>query len=158
MSIKKAFIPLVELLEANKGKTVSSIMEKVLELTSAKAGGGGRASNTVHKNDAGDVTHVFCYYHKKWEELAKVEYGKKASSPTGYSNMCKEGTAAWTKQQRDAKKGKDDLLASVAAGETKATDIKARMEEIEKDRGKVVRREDKHGTDSPPGGETKATE
>lgn len=152
MSIKKAFIPLVELLEANKNKQVSSIMEKILELTSAKAGGGGRASNTIHKNDAGEVTHVFCYYHKKWEELAKVEYGKKASSPTGYSNMCKEGTAAWTKQQRDAKKGKDDLLASVAAGETKATDIKPRMEDIEKDRGKIVPREDKQGTENPPGG------
>lgn len=152
MSIKKAFIPLVELLEANKGKQVSSIMDKILELTSAKAGGGGRASNTVHKNDAGEVTHVFCYYHKKWEELAKVEYGKKASSPTGYSNMCKEGTAAWTKQQRDAKKGKDDLLASVAAGETKASDIKDRMAEIETERGKVIPREDKQGTKNPPGG------
>ncbi len=155
MSIKKAFIPLVELLEANKNKQVSSIMEQILELTSAKAGGGGRASNTVHKNDAGEVTHVYCYYHKKWEELAKVEYGKKASSPTGYSNMCKEGTAAWTKQQRDAKKGKDDLLASVASGETKAVDIKPRMEEIEKERQKIVAREDKHGTENPPGGKIK---
>ena len=155
MSIKKAFIPLVELLEANKGKQVSSIMEQILELTSAKAGGGGRASNTVHKNDAGEVTHVLCYYHKKWEALEKVEYGKKASSPTGYSNMCKEGTAAWTKQQRDAKKGQADLLTSVAAGETKASDIKDRMAELETARGQIVPREDKHGTENPPGGKQK---
>ena len=151
MSIKKAFIPLVELLEANKTKLVSAVIEQVIELTSAKAGGGGRASNTVHKNDKDEVTHIFCYYHKKWEAIKDVEYGKKASSPTGYSNMCKEGTAAWTKQQRDAKNGKDTLLADVAAGTVAATDIKSKMDKLEKARGKVTPREDGHGTDEVPG-------
>lgn len=151
MSIKKAFIPLVELLEANKTKLVSAIMEQVLELTSAKAGGGGRASSTVHRNDKEEVTHIFCYYHKKWEAVADVDYGKKASSPTGFSNMCKEGTAAWTKQQRDAKTGKDDLLKAVASGEVAAGDIKRKMDGLEKARGKIVPREDGKGTDDEPG-------
>ena len=151
MSTKKAFIPLVELLEANKNKQVSAIMSEILELASAKAGGGGRAASTVHKNDKGEVTHIFCYYHKKWEATASAEYGKKASSPTGFSNMCKEGTAAWTKQQRDAKKGKDDLLEKVGTGDVKPGDIKPRMDALEKERAKVVPREDKHGTDDEPG-------
>ena len=135
-----------------KIKKVSAVLDDVIALTEAKSGGGGRASNTVHRDDEGNVTHIFCYYHKKWEAVDKVEYGKKASSPTGYSNMCKEGTAAWTKQQRDSKKAKDELLAQVGAGEVDPKDIQKRMDTIEKARGKVVPREDGHGSDDSPAG------
>jgi len=145
MSTKKAFIPLVELLEANKGKTVSAVLPQILEMVAAKAGGGGRSSSNVRTNDKGETTHVMCYYHKKWEDVTVAEYGKKASSPTGLNNMCKEGVAAWTKQQRDAKKGKDELLGQVGAGEVKPADIQVRMDEIEKARAKIIPREDKHG-------------
>jgi len=154
MSTKKAFLPIVELLEANKNKMVSAVLDQVMEITAAKAGGGGRSSSNVHKNDKGEVTHIFCYYHKKWEAVETAEYGKKASSPTGYNNMCKEGVAAWTKQQRDAKKAKDDLLSQVGTGDVKPGDIQTRMDEIEKARGKVIPREDKHGTTDEPGGKS----
>ncbi len=155
MSTKKAFLPIMELLEANQNKQVSAVIEDVRKLTAAKTGGGGRAAGNVHKNDKGEVTHIFCYYHKKWEAVADCDYGKKASSPTGYSNMCKEGTAAWSKQQRDAKAARDQLLKDVESGDVKHTEITARMETIEKARGKVTAREDKHGTDKEPG-ESKA--
>jgi hypothetical protein len=156
MATKKAFVPIVELLEANKNKQVSAVLEKVYELTAAKAGGGGRSSSSVLRNDAGDVTHIFCYYHKKWEDVSVAEYGKKASSPTGFSNMCKEGTAAWTKQQRDAKKAREDLLTAVSEGSVNPSDISGQMEKIEKDRSKIIAREDKHGTTDAPGGEKAA--
>lgn len=151
MSVKKAYLPIVELLESNKQKQVSAILPQVMELAAAKTGGGGRASNTVHLNDKGEVTHIFCYYHKKWEAIKDVEFGKKASAPSGYSNMCKEGTAAWTKQQRDAKKAKDDLLTAVGSGEVKTGDIKVKMDIIEKERQKITPREDGHGLDKEPG-------
>lgn len=152
MATKKAFLPIVELLEANKNKQVSAILEDVIKLTEAKVGGGGRAASTVLRNAAGEVTHIFCYYHKKWEDITKAEYGKKASSNTGYNNMCKEGVAAWTKQQRDAKSAKDELLQKVGEGEVKPGDIQARMDKIEKGRSKIIPREDGHGTDDAPGG------
>ena len=145
MSTKKAFIPIVELLEANKNKQVSAVLPQVLELTAAKAGGGGRSSSNVRTNDKGEVTHVLCYYHKMWEDVTKAEYGKKASSPNGLNNMCKEGVAAWTKQQRDAKKAKDELLTQVGKGEIEPKDIQTRMDKIEKERAKIIPREDKHG-------------
>ena len=145
MSTKKAFIPIVELLEANKNKTVSAVLPQIMELVAAKAGGGGRSSSNVRLDDKGVVTHVLCYYHKMWEDVSVAEYGKKASSPTGLNNMCKEGVAAWTKQQRDAKKDKDALLTAVGAGEVEPADIQTRMDKIEKARTKILPREDKHG-------------
>ncbi len=157
MATKKAFVPIVELLEANKQKTVSAVLPQILEMCAAKAGGGGRSSSKVINDKDGNVTHIFCYYHEKWEDVTVAEYGKKASSPTGFSNMCKEGTASWTKQQRDAKNAKDTLLAEVAAGTVKPGDIAKQMEEIEKTRGKIKAREDKHGTkEAPATGEAEA--
>ena len=149
MNIKKAFQPIIDLLEANKGAKVSDIFEEAVTLTSAKVGGGGRASSTVHR--VGEVvTHIFCYYHKRWEAVETAEYGKKASSPTGFSNMCKEGTSAWTKQQRDAKNAKDALLTGVQDGTIKPGELKAKMEAIETARSLVVARADKHGTTKEP--------
>ena len=157
-TIKKAFLPLIELLEANKDKKISTILDQAIALTAAKTGGGGRASNTVVKDKDGNVTHIFCYYHKRWEDVQLVEFGKKASSPTGFSNMCKEGTSAWTKQQRDAKTAKEQLLQAVAAQEVKPTEITTRMEAIEKARGKVTGRKENAGSKDMPGAqeETKA--
>lgn len=150
MAIKKAFAPIVELLEQNKDAKVSDVLEQVIALTSAKTGGGGRTSNQVLRDDKGNVTHIFCYYHKMWEPVDKVEFGKKASSPTGYSNMCKEGTSQWSKQQREAKKAKEELLAQVTEGKVKPQDIPAKMEAIDKARTRIVRREDKLGTKEAP--------
>ena len=156
MAIKKAFAPIMELLEANKDKKVSSILADITKLAEAKTGGGGRTADNVLRDDKGNVTHIFCYYHKKWEDVSVCEFGKKASSPTGLSNMCKEGTASWTKQQRDAKAAREQLLNDVASGEVKPADIKARNDEIEKVRTKIIPREDKHGSTTKPGADAKA--
>ena len=45
--------------------------------------------------------------------------------------MCKEGTSLWTKQQREAKKAKEELLNAVAAGEVPADEIQTRLDQIE---------------------------
>jgi len=154
MATKKVFAPLMAMLatamEENPNVKVKSVMSQIEELTSAKAGGGGRSSDNVVRDADGNVTHIFCYYHKKWEAVAEVEFGKKASSPTGLSNMCKEGTGAWTKQQRDSKKAREELLSQVAAGEVIPGDIEARTNEIDEARKVIVAREDGKGSDDKP--------
>jgi len=131
--IKKDFQELIAFLEANEKKSVKTILEQVRELCSAKA-------QTTFKKDAdGNVTHVFCYYHKVWEEVTADNYGKKASNKaTGLNTMCKVGLNQWTKQQREAKKAKDALLAKVASGEIPAEQLTAELEAIEAARKVIV--------------------
>jgi len=164
MAIKKAFQPLVNLLESNKDKKVSAILDQVTALASAKSGGGGE-SNFI-KDAKGVVTHIFCYYHKKWEPVhadghgdapvpgkpgtGHCEYGKKANTPTGLNTMCKIGTSMWTKQQREAKNASVKMLDDVQSGALKPTGIKAEQEKIEKARAVIVLREDKLGSEKKP--------
>lgn len=144
-TVKKAFIAIHEFLEANMGKRVKDVMPQLIELMSAKGPGVGRAASTVRMNEKGEVTHIFCYYHKRWEDVNIAIYGKKASSSTGLSNMCKEGTSAWTKQQATAKKAREELLTAVGEGTVKPTDIGAQMADIEAARVAIIPREDGHG-------------
>lgn len=145
MSIKKAFVDLIAYLEENENSKVKTILPGAIELASARSGGGG--SSNIRRNEAGEVTHIFCYYHKKWEDVTTVEFGKKATSPTGLNNMCKEGTSQWTKQQREAKKAKEALLLQVAAGEVKPEDIAAVTTDIDTAKNMIVPREDGQGSD-----------
>ena len=131
MAIKKDFQLIVEFLEANQNKKVATILEQLREMCSQQ--------NTVtfKKDDEGNVTEVFCYYHKRWELVSEHEYGKKASNKaTGLNTMCKAGYNQWTKQQSAAKKAKEQLLARVAAGEE--LDIGAELELIEAQRQLIV--------------------
>ncbi len=142
MAIKKAYQEIVAYLEDNKDSKVKTVLPGVIELASAKTGGGGGGGSTIRRNDAGEVTHIFCYYHKMWEDVSVVEFGKKATSPTGLNNMCKEGTSAWTRQQRVAKKANESLLNDVASGEVAPSDIAAKQADINEARGLIVPRED----------------
>lgn len=131
MAIKKDFQALVDFLETNQNKKVATILEQLREMCSQQ--------NTVtFKKDAdGNVTEVFCYYHKRWELVSEHEYGKKASNKaTGLNTMCKVGYNQWTKQQTAAKKAKEQLLARVAAGEE--LDINVELELIEAQRQLIV--------------------
>ena len=133
VAIKKDFQELIAFLEANEKKSVKTILEQVREMCSAKA------QVTFKKDADGNVTHVFCYYHKVWEEVTADNYGKKASNKaTGLNTMCKVGLNQWTKQQREAKKARDELLAKVASGEVPAERLTAELELIEAKRQAVV--------------------
>jgi len=133
MTIKKSFVPLVDLLEANKNKTIKSILPDIMKLVES------RKHDTLKYNDDGKLTHVFCFYHKVWEDVSKVEYGKKAGTKSGLNTMCKRGVNQWTKQQRDAKKAKEQLLADVASGKVKPTDLLKKMDDIEAVRKTIVK-------------------
>lgn len=131
MAIKKEFQALVTFLETNQNKKVVTILEQIREMCSQQ--------NTVtFKKDAeGNVTEVYCYYHKRWELVSEHEYGKKASNKaTGLNTMCKVGLNQWTKQQSAAKKAREQVLSRLAAGEE--LDITAELELIEAQRQAII--------------------
>lgn len=133
MSIKKQFVELIALLEANPNKKVSTLLPQLLELATSKGGG-----NTFHKDEAGNVVAIYCWYHKQWELVSDVPYGKKASSATGLNTMCKDGVSQWSKQQRTAKKANVDLLTKVGVGEVLPADIAAEQAKINKAKDAIV--------------------
>ncbi len=146
MAIKKAFVDLHALLSANSDKKVKSILEEATTLMSAKSGGFGAGGPVMFKrNEAGEVTHVFCYYHKMWEDVREVDFGAKAGSTTGLNRMCKEGVSAWTKQSATAKKANAGLLTLVAGGDLAPADIPAEQEKINLERAIITPRNDGHG-------------
>ena len=136
MTIKKAFTPIMSLLQANLAMSVEEILPQVIELASAKAAGG--ASSVFHKDETGNTLAIRCYYHKLWMNPEVVEFGSKASSATGLNSMCKDGTSKWTKQQRDAKKAKEQLLVDLASGEIEASDLPQLLDEIEQDQAVII--------------------
>lgn len=141
--IKKAFQPILNLLEANPAAKVRDILEQVKELAAAKSAGGG-AATTFHKNEAGEVVAVKCYYHGLWMHPALGGFGVKASSASGFNSMCKDGLSKWTKQQRDAKNAKEQLLGRAAKGE-EGLDLQAELAAIEAAKDQVIAREDGYG-------------
>jgi HAMP domain-containing protein len=52
--------------------------------------------------------------------------------------MCKVGTNQWTKQQREFKKFKSELLDKVASGEISADQIEGEIERLEEDKNRIV--------------------
>lgn len=132
MAIKKPFVELVNLLEANKSKKVSDIMSLVLELAEAK-----KQANTFIKDANGKIVAIFCYYHKQWEILADVEYGTKKNSTTGFNTMCKVGVNKWTQAQSTAKKEKESILNGVANGAIDPSNIVKLMDDVEAKRNTI---------------------
>jgi hypothetical protein len=132
-NIKKAYVELVAFLNDNADKKVKTILPDIIAMVE-KASGGGSVGNTVRRDEHGNVVAIFCYYHKEWEEVAVVPYGKKANSTSGLNTMCKQGTSAWTKQQREAKQAKSDLLEKVASGDVQASELTVELEKIEEAR------------------------
>lgn len=142
-TIKKDFVAIVELLEANKNKKVDTILAQILEMCTSK----NVMKSTVRKNDADEVTHIFCYYHKKWEPIATVPYGNKSNTASGLNTMCKEGVNSWTKQQRVFKATKAELTDKMLSGELTAEQAKDALTAAEQARDIIVAREDGQGED-----------
>jgi len=129
MTIKKPYVSLVEFLEANKNKNVSSILEEVKLMCESK-----KTTSTTLYNEDGKLLAVFCYYHKQWELVKDTPYGSKANTQSGLNTMCKVGVSKWTKAQRDAKKANEELLTKVGCGDILPEDIKKHQEDIEEAR------------------------
>ena len=136
MAIKKDYVELVNFLETNKNKKVETILDLVREMCSQKV------ETTFKKDENGNVTHVYCYYHKVWEDVSQVEYGKKASNKaTGLNTMCKVGLNQWSKQQRVAQKEKNELLEKMAKGEVSQEEFTQELDAIELRRNTIIQPE-----------------
>ena len=70
-NVKKAYVEIIELLEANANKKVSTVLPEILELCKSK---GSAVANTIAKDDEGEVYAIYCYYHKKWELVEHIPY------------------------------------------------------------------------------------
>ena len=138
-TIKKQYEAIYAILEANRNKKVSTVMPQLLELMTAK-----QAQKNFLVDAEGNVTHVYCYYHKQWEDVAVAEYGAKASSASGLNSMCKEGVSQWTKQQKAIKQLQSKALELVQANELDASDINTWLEHEETKLRVIVAREDGH--------------
>jgi len=140
-TVKKAFQPIAEFLEANKDQQVSAILPGALALMAPKARGATAGGTTFIKDVDGNTVAINDYYFKKWMPLVgdeAVEFGAKATSATGLSNMSKEGTSLWTKQQRVAKQAMQDLLVSLEDGSLAPADIGSAKESIEAERKSIA--------------------
>ena len=126
MAIKKSYTDIVNFLQANENKKVSTVLDEILAMCESK-----KQSSTFIKDSDGKIVAIYCYYHKQWEILIDVPYGSKANSTTGFNTMCKVGTSMWTKQQRNAKKANEELLDNVMNGNILASDIQGHKDDIE---------------------------
>lgn len=134
-TIKKAYAAIASLLAGNMDATVADIYPQFEALASAKAGGGGGRATTFHRDEQGNVTALFCAYYKKWFPVdGDVEFGKKASTQSGFNNYSKPGLALFTKQLNEFKKAKDALLIEVAADPSKAETLQAELDKLEEAR------------------------
>lgn len=125
MTIKQNYVELVNFLQANANKKVSSIMPEILAMTQSKT-----QSKTFLTNEQGDIIAIFCYYHKQWELLDEVPFGVKAHSTTGYNTMCKQGVSSWTKQNNAIKKVGETVLQLLENGLINASEISAKKDEL----------------------------
>lgn len=132
-TVKKNFESIYQLLLDNQNKKVSAILPQLVELMEPKV-----AAKTHKVDEEGNVTHVFCYYHKEWEAVSEVPYGKKASTTTGLNTMCKEGVSNWTKQQRELKVTKEDILTKVASGEIQPQDLPELLTQAEEHAKRII--------------------
>jgi hypothetical protein len=130
--IKKQFKEVYEFLMKNQEKKVGDILPMLTQLMSSK-----NQERSYLADEDGNIIAIHCYYHKKWELVDYVEYGKKASTATGLNTMCKEGVRMWTKQQNEAKKAREILLAKVAAGTLNTEQLAEELRKIETERHRI---------------------
>lgn len=132
-TIKKDFVSIVEFLEANKSKKVSTILDELKDMCSKKT-----SDKTFIRDSEGNVVSVYCYYHKQWEDVSEVAYGPKKNTASGLNTMCKQGVSNWTKQQRVAKQRKEALLTKLGTGEITVEQLPAEQELIEEERKVII--------------------
>ena len=127
VNVKKVFAEVFAVLDANKNKKVNTIMPQLVELMSKATNA---VAETTRYDADGQLTHVFCYYHKVWEGTSECEYGSKKNTKSGLNTMCKIGVSNWTKQQRAKKKAESELLTKLATKEITVDDLPTLQAEI----------------------------
>ena len=127
VAVKKVFVELFNLMNDNKNKKVSTILAEATALMSKSTNA---VAETTRYDEEGNLTHVYCYYHKEWECIKECEYGTKKNTKSGLNTMCKLGVSNWTKQQRAKKKAESELLTKLVAKEITADELPTLQAEI----------------------------
>lgn len=135
-AVMSLFAQAIEVMKANKVK--KSVIEEATAFyneatfltASKKSNGSGSSSTAYFDPTTKELVAVFCYYHKRWELVNNIEYGKKAGTKTGLNTMCKEGTSAWTKNNRKLQKAKDELTQKLLRGELSHDEFKTQYDNI----------------------------
>lgn len=138
--IKKPFMAIVALLLQDTAQPISFVIDDILVLCSKSTSATRKKgkSNTTVRDTEGNVVAIMDYCFKRWMPLVgelAVEFGSKAGSATGLSNMSKAGTSAWTHAQLVAKKAMTAILVDVESGEldiSAISDTKNAIEEARK--------------------------
>ena len=138
IAIKKPFTEIYNVLMANGDKKVEEVLPLLMSMMESKQ----RDKN--HRISADGILEIFCYYHKEWERVDQVEYGSKANSTTGYNTMCKIGVNNWTKQQRDFKEAKANMIDQVNEGIIDMADVSDHLEKLEAMKDKIIPLEETH--------------
>lgn len=133
ITIKKDLQPLYDHLQSLEGKklTPKLLAELATTFLATKNSNGSGSRTTAYYDANRNLVAVYCYYHKQWELVSSIEYGKKAGTKTGLNTMCKEGVSAWTKSNRAKVKAKDDLLALYTAGEIDSDSFKTHLQALD---------------------------
>lgn len=131
MTIKKQFEDIYAMLEENKNKKVSTILEDLTKLMTTKT------QKTFRTNEEGEL-EVYCYYHKEWENTTQVSYGKKSSTATGLNTMCKEGVSHWTKAQRVKRQSESALKDQLLAGELTVEECNKALIELKNESTEII--------------------
>ena len=133
ITIKKDMQELHSHLESllNKKLTQKVLDELTAQFLATKNSNGSGSRTTAYYDDNRNLVAVYCYYHKQWELVDHIEYGKKAGTKTGLNTMCKEGVSMWTKANRDKTKHKDVLLKQFSASEITADEFKEAIDKLE---------------------------
>lgn len=133
VTIKKDLQDLHAHLESLKDKKLTQkVLDNITALFLATKNSNGSGSRTTaYYDDNRNLIAVYCYYHKKWELVEHIEFGKKAGTKTGLNTMCKEGVSMWTKANRDKTKNKDALLSKFASSELTAEEFKEAINTLE---------------------------
>jgi hypothetical protein len=144
--VRKTFVPMIDFLNANANKRVSTLLPTLLEMASSRTA---QNDHVFYDAITGEVYAVLCYYHQKYEivgtEKGQADYGNKAGSVTGLNNQCKEGTNAYSKRNREYKAANTELMNQLLSGKLTGEEGPAQKAAIDAAFLVVIPREDKVG-------------
>jgi len=151
-------------------KANKPLTDALSELTKPKVGGSSDVNDYTVFDTDGNVTHIFCTYHKLWEPVIGVredEDGEDIEFPlfkinektkNGYERECTEGTTSWREQTKVFKTTNDSVIADMLEGAINNVKAKGLIADATAARAIHIGRADKLGDTEKPGGATSTEE
>ncbi len=168
MTKKKLHESVLELCVTHKASKV--LTDALSALTIPKVGGSSDVNDYTVFDKDGNVTHIFCTYHKKWEPVVTVEEDEDGDeidvnlfkindkTKNGFERECLEGTASWREQSKVFKTTNDAVVADLLEGEIDNVKAKALLADAAASRAVHIPRTDKLGIADKPAGVEQSTE